>query len=98
MARRAVRSMMASSPACPPHAMLAEVTCSINAASCAASSSSPMSQLRSIGIIGLWAYTLVGLHKRIQPFLLFLEQVPGAAEGDFFEAHGIARAGLAELP
>ena len=48
IARRAVRSMVASSPACPPQAMLAEVICSIRAASCAESSSSPMSQFRSI--------------------------------------------------
>src|SRR4051794_23805590 len=40
--------MVASSPACPPHAILAEVMCSMRAASWAASGSSPISQLRSI--------------------------------------------------
>src|SRR5438477_2581112 len=87
-ASRAVRSMVASSPAWPPQAILADVMYCMRAASCAASSSSPMSQFRSI----------IMLHQRIQPSLLVAQQLNGVFHGDLFEAHVIARAQLTQAP
>src|ERR1700686_3437948 len=87
-ARRAVRSMVASSPAWPPQAILADVMYCIRAASCWASSSSPMSQLRS---------TII-LHQRIQPSLLVAQQFDGVFHGDALKPHFVARAQLAQAP
>src|ERR1019366_605883 len=99
-ARRAVRSMEASSPAWPPQAMLAEVTYRISAASSRASSSSPMSQLRSRIIRGPGAGErgVSGLHQSIQPLLLLAQQVQRLLDGDALETHFVARAQLAEAP
>src|SRR5580692_8823698 len=85
-ASRTVRSMVASSPACPPQAMLAEVMCSMSAASCAESSSSPMSQLRSV----------IVLSQSVEPGLLLLQQAQRLFDGNALEAHLVTRAKLAE--
>src|ERR1017187_8482140 len=103
-----VRSMVASSPACPPQAMLAEVMYCISAASCWASSSSPMSQLRSIIRTPLARQRyrrnrrqdrrryLPGHLQSVQPFLLLLQRGEGLLHGDALEMHFVAGAQLSE--
>src|SRR5271165_5838063 len=89
-ARRMVRSMVASLPAWPPQATFADIMNPISSASCAASSSSPMSQFRSM--------TMGPLYQRVQPLLLNAKQIERPFHGDTLEADLLVGAQLAYPP